>query len=119
MSAERANRYPTPREFVDEWDAKTDNQRVAAAERIINDAQMASRCFVMAHEDHVDLLERRHAILRERAEAAEAKVARVEALREHLASYGPGTPMENIMGKQSVTIETLLKMFDNALDGDA
>ena len=48
---ERQNRWPTPREFVDEWEQATDTQRLARAERIINDAQAASKCFVMAHDD--------------------------------------------------------------------
>jgi hypothetical protein len=57
MSDDRAGRYPTPREFVDDWETLTDNQRLARAERIINDAQIASTCFVMNHDKHLEYLE--------------------------------------------------------------
>ena len=80
---ERENRWPTPREFVDGWEQATDTQRLARAERIISDAQAASKCFVMAHDD----LEHEAQWLRDQKfkvqvemDKARAKVARVEAL---------------------------------------
>ena len=85
---ERENRWPTPREFVDGWEQATDTQRLARAERIISDAQAASKCFVMAHDD----LEHEAQWLRDQKfkvqvemDKARAKVARVEARIEQWA----------------------------------
>jgi hypothetical protein len=105
MNDKRENRYPTPREFVDEWQAKSDNQRLAAAERIIRDAQMASTCFVMDHTGRIDLLETVHGGLsadartfRSRAEAAEraladerARVAAARAEADWLNAHHDGS----------------------------
>ena len=69
MSNERENRWPTPREFVDDWEEATDNQRLARAERVLQDAQAAHMCFVKNHDG-----------LQGEVEFLWSKVARVEAL---------------------------------------
>lgn len=57
--------------------------------------------------------------LKIRAETAEAKVARVEAMAdEWLTEFGPASELENVMGQQSVTIATAVRLIRAALDGD-
>jgi hypothetical protein len=44
------NRWPTPAEFVSEWGRYTDEQRLALAERILDDAQAVGRVRHLADE---------------------------------------------------------------------
>jgi hypothetical protein len=70
------------------------------------------------HEGPCQTCDSPNALLLERVVEAEAKVARVEAMAEEwLSEFGPASELENVMGQQSVTIATAVRLIRAALAG--